>query len=667
MAQLGSGALIIALALAVYGILAGVIGARRNVPELVDSAVRAVWGVTALVLVAVASLITAFVTHDFRLIYVAGRSSVDMPLHYVLAAFYGGQEGSLLYWSMIAGLLSSLALLLHRQRDRALVPYMAATVLSVETFLLVILTVVASPFTLYPAALTPSNGVGLNPLLRDPGMMAHPPFLLAGFASFTVPFGFAMAALITGRLGSDWIRAIRRWALVSWGILGVGLLLGAWWAYHVLGWGGYWGWDPVENVALLPWLTATAFIHSVIVQERRGMLKVWNMSLVVASFILSVFGTFTVRSGLISSVHSFAVSPLGPWFLGYLSLVIIVAVGLVVYRIPGLQSDRAIESVVSRESGFLVNNLLFTALAFVTFWGTVFPLVSELFRDTKLTVGPPFYDQVNGPILLALLVLMGIGPLLAWRKSSPRLLLKNLFWPVMAGLIVIPPLLYFLRAPIPVIALAVTVFGLGTVVLEYVRGARVRRRNTGEGYPRAVVMLVRKNGRRYGGYIVHIAMALLAFGIIGSHFFQVERQFTLNPGETATIRGYTLTYQGLENRMTVEGQVIGVKLAVAKNGVHRGDLESYRFFYRNYENQPTARMGIKSVGLDDVYVVLDQWDTTGNSQTVSLRVFINPLVNWIWLGGVVYVFGMLTLLWPAPAPARQRATSPVREAVLREA
>ena len=396
------------------------------------------------------------------------------------------------------------------------------------------------------------------------------------------------------------------------------------------------------------------------------MLKVWNMSLVVASFILSVFGTFTVRSGLISSVHSFAISPLGPWFLGYLSLVILVSVIFIIYRIPGLQSERAIESVVSRESGFLVNNLLFTALTFATFWGTVFPLVAELF-DRKLTVGPPFYNQVNGPILLALLVLMGVGPLLAWRQSSPRLLLKNLFWPVMAGLIVIPPLLYVLRAPIPVIALAVTVFGLGTVVLEYVRGARVRRRNTGEAYPRAIVMLVRKNGRRYGGYIVHIAMALLAFGIIGSHFFQVERQFTLKPGETATIGKYTLTYQGLDDRMTAEGQVIGAKLQVASNGANKGNLESYRFYYRNYENQPTARMGIKSVGLDDVYVVLDQWDTTNDAGVVSIRVFINPLVNWIWLGGLVYLLGMFTLIWPAPSPARQRATSPVREAVLREA
>ena len=354
MAQLGSGALIVAFAITLYGIVVSVLGARRQSSELIQSGIRAVWGVTALIVVAVGALITAFLTHDFQLVYVAGRSSREMPIHYVLAAFYGGQEGSLLYWSMIAGLLSSLAIFLHRKRDRALIPYVAATVLTTELFFLVMLNFVASPFTLSPT--TPSDGLGLNPLLRDPGMMMHPPFLLGGFASFTVPFGFAMAAMISGRLGDDWIRAIRRWALVSFGILGTGLVLGAWWAYHVLGWGGYWGWDPVENVALIPWLTVTAFIHSIIVQERRGMLKVWNMSLIVASYILAVFATFTVRSGLISSVHTFATSPIGGWFLGYLAIVIVVATGFLAYRFRGLKADRAIEAVVSRESGFLLNN-----------------------------------------------------------------------------------------------------------------------------------------------------------------------------------------------------------------------------------------------------------------------------------------------------------------------
>ncbi|MDI3340560.1 MAG: heme lyase CcmF/NrfE family subunit [Sphaerobacter sp.] len=662
MAQLGSGALIVALALAVYGIVAGVVGARRRIPELVESSIRAVWGVTLLVLVAVAALLTAFLTHDYRLEYVFGRSSRDMPVYYVAAAFYGGQEGSLLYWAMIAGLLSSLALYLHRKRDRALIPYVAATVLSVETFLLLMLTIVASPFTLLP--MTPPDGQGLNPLLRDPGMILHPPFLLGGFASFTVPFGFAMAALITGRLGDDWIRAIRRWALVAWGILGVGLLFGAWWAYHVLGWGGYWGWDPVENVALLPWLTATAFIHSIIVQERRGMLKVWNMALIVASFALSVFGTFTVRSGLIASVHSFAVSPIGPWFLGYLAVVVAVSVALLIYRLPGLQSDRAIESVVSRESGFLLNNLLFTAMAFATFWGTVFPLITELVRETKLTVGPPFYKQVNGPLLFAMMVLMGVGPLLAWRRSTPRLLLRNLLWPGVAGLVAGAGFLVLAGNPLAAASIAVTVFAVGTIVLEYWRGARVRRANTGEPYPLAVAMLVRKNGRRYGGYIVHLAVAIMAIGIIGSSFFQVERQFTLRPGESGTIGPYTLTYQRLDNRVTREGQQVAAVVDIAKNGEPRGTVETLRFFYRNYENQPTARMGIKTIGIDDVYLVLDQWDENG---TVGLRAYINPMVSWIWVGGAVYVLGMITVLWPAPQPVRRGATRPVREAVLSEA
>ncbi|MBX6340837.1 MAG: heme lyase CcmF/NrfE family subunit [Thermomicrobiaceae bacterium] len=662
MPQLGHGALVVALALALYGIVAGVLGARRAIPELVDSAIRAVWGVTALILVAVVALMTAFLTHDFRLAYVAGRSSREMPTHYVLAAFYGGQEGSLLYWAMIAGILSSLAVLLHRRRDRALMPYMVATVLSVETFLLFMLTVIANPFKLMPVA--PADGAGLNPLLRDPGMMMHPPFLLAGFSSFTVPFGFAMAALITGRLGDDWIRAIRRWALVAWGILGVGLILGAWWAYHVLGWGGYWGWDPVENVALLPWLTATAFLHSIIVQERRGMLKVWNMSLILASFILSVFGTFTVRAGLISSVHSFAVSKIGPWFLMYLGVVSVVAIALLLYRLPGLQSDRAIESVVSRESGFLLNNLLFAAMTFATLWGTVFPLFTELFRSTKLTVGPPFYDQVNGPIMLALLLLMGVGPLLAWRRSSGRALLRNLLWPGAAGVVATVVLAVATGSVLAAVGFGATVFAVGTIVLEYGRGAAVRRRNTGEAYPRAVAMLVRKNGRRYGGYIVHLAVAIMAAGIIGSHFFQVERQFTVKPGETASIGAYSLVYHGLDDRQTREGEAIAAKLTVLKNGESRGNLESYRFFYTNYEDQPTARMGIKTIGLDDVYVVLDRWENDG---TASIRVFINPMVSWIWVGGLVYVLGTFTLLWPAPRPARQRAASPVREVVLREA
>jgi cytochrome c-type biogenesis protein CcmF len=661
-AELGSGVLIVALLLALYGFAVALIGARRNIPELVDSSIRASWGVATLVVVASGALLYAFITHDFRLDYVAGRSSTDMPMGYVLSAFWGGQEGSLLYWATVSTVLSAIAITIHRNRDRALIPYVVATSFGINIFFLLMLTAITSPFTV--RANVPSEGMGLNPLLRDPGMMIHPPLLLGGFAAFAVPFAFAVAALVTGRLGDDWIRAIRHWALIAWGVLGLGLLIGAWWAYHVLGWGGYWGWDPVENVALLPWLTATAFIHSVIVQERRGMLKIWNMSLIVASFLLAIFATFVVRSGVLSSVHSFATSEIGPWFLGFLAICTIGSVSLLIYRIPGLQSDRQLESVVSREGGFLFNNLLFTAMAFATFWGTVFPIVSELFRDTKLMVGPPFYDQVNGPILLALIILMGIGPLLAWRRSSTTLLYRNLIWPAVAGLIAFGVCMVLLDNVLANVAIGATIFAVGTIVLEYVRGARARRRSTGENYPVAVSMLVRKNSRRYGGYIVHLAVAIMALGVIGSHFFQTERQFVMEPGETGEIGAYTVTFRGLENRQTADAAVIAAVVDVARNGEHRGTVESYRYFYRNFEDQPTAEMGVMTIGIDDVYVVLDRWDDSG---VVGLRVFINPMVSWIWIGGGVFVLGMLTLFWPDPKPSRSRVRGPAREAVLREA
>lgn len=649
MAQLGSGALVLALLLAVYGLGASFIGVRRRVPELLASAYRATYGVAFLILVALIVLVISFVRHDFRLAYVAARSSRDMPIQYVISAFYGGQEGSLLYWAAVASGLGALALYLHRRSDRALLPYMTMTLLAIVTFFLLVLTIVASPFRLLPV--TPPDGAGLNPLLRDPGMMAHPPFLLAGYASLTVPFAFGMAALVTGRLGSDWLRAIRRWTLLAWALLGMGLLIGAWWAYHVLGWGGYWGWDPVENLALLPWLTATAFLHSVIVQERRGMLKVWNLALLLATFALSVFGTFIVRSGMLSSVHAFAVSTVGHWFLAYLALVLIVGIGLLLYRLPGLQSERQIESVTSREGGFLLNNLLLTAMAFAVFWGTTFPLFSELFWGTRITVGPPFYNRVVGPLLLVLLALMGLGPLLAWRRTELPLLLRNLRWPLLAAGVVAGLGVVVLDRWWAVLAYAVTAFALVVTFQEYWRGVRARRRNVREALPVAAWEVLRRNNRRYGGYLVHLAILLMAVGIIASNAFQLERQFVLRPGEQGSIGPYTIVYRGLDDRRTADAEVVAAKVDVYRGERYAATVESYRFFYRNYEDQPTARMGITLVGLDDVYVVLDRWQDDG---TASIRVYVNPLVIWIWVGGAVFVLGTLTLFWPQPVPAPAR-------------
>lgn len=649
MAQLGSGALILALILAIYGIVASLIGARRRIPELLGSGYRATYGVAVLIVVAVVALVMSFLRHDFRLAYVAARSSRDMPTHYVIAAFYGGQEGSLLYWAMVASVLGALALYLHRRSDRALLPYMNATLLSILTFLLLVLTVVSSPFRLLPV--TPPDGAGLNPLLRDPGMMAHPPFLLAGYASFTVPFAFGMAALLTGRLGSDWLRAIRRWTLLAWAILGMGLLIGAWWAYHVLGWGGYWGWDPVENLALLPWLTSTAFLHSVIVQERRGMLKVWNLALLVATFALSVFGTFIVRSGILSSVHAFATSEIGHWFLVYLALVLVVGIGLLVYRLPGLQSDHQIESISSREAGFLFNNLLLTAMAFAIFWGTTFVLFSELFWGTRISVGPPFFNRVVGPLLLIMVALMAVGPLLSWRRTEWPLLLRNIRWPLAGGLLVSGLGLLLLDRPWAACAFGIVAVAFLVTVQEFWRGITARRRNAREHPLVAAWQLLRRNNRRYGGYLVHLAMLLVGVGIIASNAFQVERQFVLRPSERGQIGPYTVVYRGLQDRRTADAEIVSAVVDVYRGERFAGTVESHRYFYRNYEDQPTARMGIMLVGMDDVYVVLDRWQDDG---TASLRVYINPLVIWIWIGAAVFVLGTLTLFWPQPMPALAR-------------
>src|SRR5712692_4944824 len=429
--DLGLIALVLAFGFAIYTIVVAVLGARRNVPVLVSSAKRGVLAVAGLLLLASVTLIVSFLTHDFGVRYVAEQSNLTMSWYFTAAAFYGGQEGSLLYWALMLSLFSAVFVFTSKRAPAALVPYVIATLMGIEIFLLIVLSTVSSPFVRLPV--TPADGNGLNPLLMDPGMLVHPPMLLMGYMSFSLPFAFAVAAMITGKLDSEWLRSIRRWTLAAWSIQTTGLLLGAWWAYHVLGWGGYWGWDPVENAALLPWLTATAFLHSTMVQERRGMLKVWNLGLVIASFALSIFGTFEVRSGIISSVHSFAYSAIGGYFLAFLAIIIVFSTGLFIFRMPKLRPEQEFDSALSREGSFLLNNFLLLGVTFATLWGTLFPLISQAFRHETLTVGPPFYEQVNGPILLVLILAMGIGPLLAWRRTSTRTLWRNLSLPALVA------------------------------------------------------------------------------------------------------------------------------------------------------------------------------------------------------------------------------------------
>ncbi|MGZ3629317.1 MAG: heme lyase CcmF/NrfE family subunit, partial [Ktedonobacteraceae bacterium] len=495
--DIGIISLILALVFAIFTMVVAPLGALRGLPQLVASAKRSVLAVAFFLILASAALVASFLTHDFGLSYVAQHSSLAMPWYYTISAFYGGQEGSLLYWALMLSIFSALFVFTARRAPTVLVPYTIATLMGIETFLLIVLTTVSSPFVRLPVPL--ADGVGLNPLLMDPGMLIHPPMLLMGYMSFSVPFALAVAAMITGKLDSDWLRSIRRWMLAAWSIQTLGLVLGAWWAYHVLGWGGYWGWDPVENAALLPWLTATAFLHSAMVQERRGMLKVWNLSLVIASFALSIFGTFEVRSGIINSVHSFAYSSIGAYFLAFLCIVILSSIALFIFRLPKLRPEQEFDSVISREGSFLLNNLLLVGITFATLWGTLFPLISDAIRHQTLTVGPPFYNQVDGPIFIALILVMGIGPLLAWRRTSTRALRRNLGIPALAAAIcaAVLPLLG-IRDVWANIAFAVCSFTACAMLYEMWRGVRVRHHH-GESYPVALYMLFERYRQRYGG------------------------------------------------------------------------------------------------------------------------------------------------------------------------
>jgi cytochrome c-type biogenesis protein CcmF len=662
MADFGHIAVVAALAVALYTVVAGPLGARARVPELVESARNGVLAVAGLLTLASGTLLAAFLTHDFSIRYVAEHSSRDMAPSLVAAAFYSGQQGSLLYWAWALSLFSAVVVLQNRRANRALMPYVMATLMAILAFFGLLLGFVASPFE--RLAIAPPEGRGLNPLLYDSGMLYHPPMLLAGYMSWSIPFAFAVAALVTGRLDAEWIKATRRYALVAWAILGVGNLLGAWWAYRVLGWGGYWGWDPVENSAIMPWLLGTAYIHSVMIQERRGMLKVWNMALILVTFLLCIFGTFIVRSGVISSVHSFAQSAIGPYFFGFLAAAIGLSLGLLFYRLPLLRSDNQLDSVLSREASFLLNNLLFVALVFATFWGTIFPLVSEALQGVKLTVGPPFFNQVNGPIMLGLIFLMGVGPLMPWRKASRQNLARNFGPPLGFALVTAVALLATVGAghPAALVAFAACAFVLATVGQEFWRGAIARHHATGESYPAALFGLIRRNNRRYGGYVVHLGVVTIAAAVTASSFYQLERQAKLRPGEAVSVGEYRLTYAGLRERQEPGVRVVEAQVAVESGGRLVDSLAPDKRFYRNFERQPSTGVAIRSTPLEDLYVVLVGWEGDGSA---SFLVFVNPLVMWLWLGGIVAVFGAFIALWPDPEvrpvalrrPARGMAVS----------
>jgi cytochrome c-type biogenesis protein CcmF len=528
----------------------------------------------------------------------------------------------------------------HRVGARELYPWALATMLGILAFFLLVMTAAAPPFQRMTPV--PADGRGLNPLLEDTGMITHPIALYLGFTGFTVPFAFAMAALITGRIGDTWLVLTRRWTIVAWYFLSLGLLIGGWWSYHVLGWGGYWAWDPVENAAFMPWLTGTAFLHSVMIQERRRMLRLWNISLVILTFGLTLFGTFLTRSGVIASVHAFTQGSIGVLFLSFLALVLLTALGLVAWRWDALRSEGELVSVVSRESAFLLNNVFLVAAAFTVFFGTVFPLLSEAVRGVKVSVGAPFFNQVNIPLFLSLVFLMGVGPLIAWRRASLDNLKRNFLWPVVLGIVAAAAAFALgVRSFLAALTFATTVFVAVTIAVDFTRATRARLR-VGESLLPAMGGLLLRHNRRYGGFVVHLGILIIALGVMGSHAWSVQTETTLHRGETAELAGYRFRFDGLSaveesNHFKVVGAF------TVSNGRVLGVLRPAKKFYPQ-EQAPIAYVDYRLGLREDLYLVLGDFARDGSQATIKLQV--NRLVSWIWIGGLVLTLGALLAILP---------------------
>ncbi len=661
LSDVGRIAVALALGLTVYALAASLIAARSSAPEMALSGRNATAAAALFTTIAIATLAVAFLTRDFSIQFVAENSSRAMPAGLTVAAVWGGQAGSLLYWSWILALFTAAASFRASAADRDRGVWVTATMAAVLSVFLGLVTFSASPFKELPMTL--ADGRGLNPLLWDSGMQIHPPLLLAGFVSFSVPFAFAIGALVTGRIDREWIRATRGWMLLAWGLQSAGLLFGAWWAYRVLGWGGYWGWDPVENVALIPWLIATAYLHSAIVQERRGMLKLWNVSLAIAAFVLAILGTFVVRSGILTSVHSFANSDIGPVLFVFLGLVLVGSIALVAYRLPLLRPDTQFEAATSREAGFLFNNLLLITVAAATFWGTMFPLVSEIFRGAKMAVGAPFYQQVNGPLILSLVVLAGVGPLLAWRRGATRQVLLRFAWPLAtAALVSILLVALGMRVGLAVLAFAACGFTAASIAYEFGRGILGYKRNRRKTLWVAARAALLSNRRRHGGYVVHLGIVLVAVGVIGSTFFSVEKSISLQPEESAIVGAYTITFERLVFGESADLDTVDALIHTSIGGSTQTALEPGRRIHRGWESQPVSAVAIRTVlpRLDDLYVLLSGWDIETGSAT--LRVIVNPLVSVIWIGGMVYFVGVLIVGWPGALRREVRSVAPQRAA-----
>jgi cytochrome c-type biogenesis protein CcmF len=619
---LGAGALLAGLVMGGFSAVLSFWAGFRENAVMVQVGRRAFYAAAAMVVVAGAVLEWALLSHDFSLAYVTEHTDLSTPMALVAAGFYGGQEGSLLYWALVLGLLGSVSLVASASLGVKVAGYAAGLMAVILSFFLVVLALVASPFDLL--TITPPDGLGLNPVLRDGGMLIHPPVVLAGFASFAIPFCFASAALLAGRPDSAWIAHTRRFALIAWSLQTTGLVLGMWWAYHVLGWGGYWGWDPVENVALMPWLATTAYLHSSMVQETRGRLRTWNFGLVILAFLLVVFGTFIVRSGVVPSVHTFAISAIGPWFLAFLSVCILFSVVLLAARAGVAGGGEHPVTLVSREGAFVLQNLLLVGVVAVVFWGTVLPLVSGMFGQQRV-VGASYYERAAGPLFVVILALMAAGPLLPWRRAARLPSLRALIWPGATAIVALAAMVVAGVGSIPALIALPLVAAVGaTCVMQYAR--------LSAGWKRLPAALVRKR-RRYGAYLAHLGLAVLVAGIGASHFWQQEKDVTLAPGQQVTVAGYTLTYAGSEQRQLSDHSEL-----VASMRFGNATLEPALATYAGLGGQALTHVAINTTPLADIYVVLAGANADGSA---AFRVFVNPLVSWIWAGGAIIIFGVV--------------------------
>ena len=683
-ADFGYGVIVVAFLVALYSVGAAIYGERTKSPGWIESARRSMLLLWPLISISAASLIYLLVTNHFEVSFVYEVTSREMPTYLKVTALWGGQSGSLVFWSWLMSAFASLVTLRKWDRDREFLPWVIVVTSITTAFFLSLVIFYQNPFAYYwsgtdgklladalgnpitsmiaPIAgasiFIPADGNGLNPLLRHPGMIIHPPMLYLGFVSFVIPFAFAIAALITGRTDDRWIRITRRWTLWAWLFLSCGLVLGSRWAYDVLGWGGFWGWDPVEIAALMPWLTGTAFLHSVMIQEKRGMLKQWNMLLIILTYSLVIFGTFLTRTGVLSSVHAFAQSDIGPVFFAFIGITLVVSVALLIHRWPDLRGETEMKSMLSREALFLLNNLLFISVLVVCFWGVVFPIISQLVTGQTVTVGPPFYQTAVAPLFAGLMLLMGIAPLSAWGHSSIKTLGRAIWKPAVAAL-VIAVLLFFTYTNN---AIALVGFFLVTLVLfvtlqEFWRATFARMRAQSENLFIAFWHLVGRDRRRYGGYVIHISMMLMAIGILGINLFQVQTQGTVSENNSLSLSGYTVKYDSMAQFPGPDGQqVTRAVVSVYQGNNYLGDLYPRIDYYATQEQNMTIP-GERSTLKDDLYIILVDWQpTTTNGAT--FKIFVNPLVNWLWIGAILFLFGIFIAAWPEPdaerVPARTR-------------